>query len=60
MTTAKIMTKATETVTPEAMPLTLLGHNSPNKSQGMVPTPAPNTKHRDRLKLGYERVDWKL
>ena len=38
------MTKATDTVTPEAIPLTLLGHNSPSSSQGMVPTPAPNTE----------------
>ena len=36
--------KATATVTPEATPLTLLGQSSPSSSQGIVPTPAPNTE----------------
>ena len=44
LTTAKIQMKATATVTPEATPLTLLGQSSPSSSQGMVPTPAPNTE----------------
>ena len=44
LTTAKIQTKAIETVAPEATPLTLLGHSSPKSSQGMVPTPAPKTE----------------
>ena len=45
LTTAKMQTKAMETVTPEATPLTLLGQSSPKSSQGIVPTPAPKTKH---------------
>ena len=56
MTTAKIMTKATETVRPEAIPLTLLGHNSPSSSQGTVPTPAPNTENTE----GYLTLVWSL
>ena len=38
LTTAKMEMKAMKTVTPEEMPLVLLGHSSPRSSQGMVPT----------------------
>ena len=37
--------KATATVIPEATPFTLLGQSSPSSSQGIVPTPAPNTEN---------------
>ena len=47
LTTAKIQTKAMETVTPDATPLTLLGQSSPSSSHGIVPTPAPKTKHSE-------------
>ena len=36
---------ATDTVTPDATPFTLLGHSSPSSNQGIVPTPAPNTEN---------------
>ena len=41
--------KATATVTPEATPFTLLGQSSPSRSQGIVPTPAPNTENSRKM-----------
>ena len=38
LTTAKMEMKAMKTVTPEEIPLVLLGQSSPSRSQGIVPT----------------------
>ena len=38
LTTAKMEMKAMKTVTPEEIPFVLLGHSSPSRSQGIVPT----------------------
>ena len=38
LTTAKMEMNAMKTVTPDEIPFVLLGHSSPSRSQGIVPT----------------------